>query len=50
VVAPSNATAGTIKVTIGWMRKKGSGSTTDAANSGSYTVISYLAPSLALSP
>jgi type IV pilus assembly protein PilV len=50
VVAPSVTAAGTIKITIGWMRKKGSGSTTDAANSSSYTVTSYLAPSMAPTP
>jgi type IV pilus assembly protein PilV len=44
VVAPTVSAPGTIKVTIGWMRKKGSGSITDAANSGTHTVTSYLAP------
>jgi len=50
VAAPSTTAAGTIKVSISWMRRKGSGSTTDAANSGSYTVTSYLAPSVAPLP
>lgn len=44
VVAPTSTAPGTIKVTIAWMRKKGSGSTPDAANSGTHTVTSYLAP------
>jgi type IV pilus assembly protein PilV len=50
VAAPTTTAAGTVKVTIGWMRKKGSGSITDAANSSSYTVTSYLAPSVAPAP
>jgi len=44
VAAPTATAPGTIRVTIGWMRKKGSGSTLDAANSGTHTVTSYLAP------
>lgn len=44
IVAPTSTAPGTIKVTIAWMRKKGSGSTPDAANSGTHTVTSYLAP------
>jgi len=44
VAAPTTTAPGTIRVTIGWMRKKGSGSTSDAANSGTHTVTSYLAP------
>jgi type IV pilus assembly protein PilV len=50
VVAPTNSAAGTIRVTIAWLRKKGSGSTTDAANSATQTVTSYLAPSIAPPP
>jgi type IV pilus assembly protein PilV len=50
VAAPAVNAAGTIRITIGWKRKKGSGSTTDAANSGSLTVTSYLAPSVAPAP
>jgi len=44
VAAPTTTAPGTIRVTIGWMRKKGSGSTSNAANSGSHTVTAYLAP------
>jgi type IV pilus assembly protein PilV len=44
VAAPTATAPGTIRVTVGWMRKRGSGSTSDAANSGTHTVTSYLAP------